>query len=72
MSKYIGGILKENFNVPSVEDEQWSSTSYYYHHMINTAEFVNVESIDKYLEMLRGPTVHYFHLRKGRCGTIYY
>ncbi|MBP5594345.1 MAG: hypothetical protein J6Y02_03105 [Pseudobutyrivibrio sp.] len=54
MSKYIGSILKEDFNVPSVEDEQWSSTSYYYHHMFSSADLVNVESMDEYLDMLSG------------------
>ncbi len=54
MSKYIGGILKEDFNVPSVEDEQWASTSYYYHHIMSSADLTYIGNMKEYLNTLAG------------------
>lgn len=54
MSQYVGKILKRDFNVQSVEDEQWSSTSYYYTHKLSTADLVYVDNFAEYLKKLSG------------------
>ncbi|WP_406544301.1 hypothetical protein [Pseudobutyrivibrio sp.] len=54
MSQYMGGILQKDFGVQPVQDEQWSSTSYYYHHMIGSADLSYINNIDEYLKTLAG------------------
>lgn len=54
MSKYMGGILQKEYGVPAVADEQWASTSYYYHHVLSTADLPHIEQFDQYLATLAG------------------
>ncbi len=52
MSKYIGGILQNDYNVAAVEDEQWASTSDYYNHILGSAELPYITNFSEYLNAL--------------------
>ncbi len=50
MSKYIGELLRDEYDVKPVEDEQYESTRDYYDHIKKNCELVHIDDMEEYLE----------------------
>lgn len=50
MSKYIGELLSETYDVAAVQDAQWEETKDYYEHVIKNCELVHITDFAEYLK----------------------
>ena len=55
LSRYIGKMLKEQYNIPAVEDEQYESTRAFYDKVVKDANLQYIDSLDEYLEAINDP-----------------
>ena len=53
LSDFIGGELKEKYNVPAVQDEQYERTKDYYEHVKKNCELQLIEDINEYLKAIK-------------------
>lgn len=52
MSQYIGGLMKDVYNVEAVEDDQYESTREFYDRIIKNCELVHITDINEYLQTI--------------------
>lgn len=52
MSKYIGKLLSETYNVAAIQDAQWEETKGYYEHMIKNCELIHISDFAEYLKAI--------------------
>lgn len=52
MSQYIGGLLKDKYNVEAVEDAQYESTREFYDRIIKNCELIHITDINEYLQTI--------------------
>ncbi len=55
LSKYMGVLLADEYDIAGVKDEQWDSTEDYYQQTLGDCELQNISDLGKYLEMLNSP-----------------
>lgn len=52
MSKYIGKMLSETYDVVGVQDSQWEKTKDYYEHVIKNCELSHISDFTEYLKAI--------------------
>lgn len=53
MSQYVGNLLKNTYDVPSVEDAQYETTKDFYAHIIKNCELPHITDMNEYLRSIR-------------------
>ena len=55
LSKYIGNLISDKYNVAEISDEQWDDTEEFYRHIFDDCEIQNINDIKMYLGLLNNP-----------------
>ncbi len=52
MSKFFGELLRDEYDVKPVKDEQYESTREYYEHIIKNCELAHIDDMEEYLKAI--------------------
>ena len=67
MSQYIGGLLKDIYNVAAVEDDQYESTREFYDRIIKNCELVHITDMNEYLQTVYDDDYTIFIVSNGEA-----
>jgi hypothetical protein len=69
-SKFIGKLLKDQYGVEAVEDNQYESTKAYYEHTIKNANLTRITTQKEYLQAIKDPEYAVFFTAHGNSSAV--
>ena len=70
-SKFLGKVLKEQYGLEAIEDEQYESTKAYYEHTIKNADLTRITTQAEYLQAIKDSDYAVFFAAHGDSSAVF-